>query len=90
VKTDPKYGADAQLSEKHLCPETATTSFQMRHSQGMTFSIALSTSPSSPSCVSALCIGLVPHWDDLDFAEMLYGCLGHFQVASCGMQRAVV
>jgi hypothetical protein len=47
---------------RHLRPERVTTSFQMRHSQGMTFPIALSTSPSSPSCVSAPHIGLVPHW----------------------------
>jgi hypothetical protein len=65
VKTNAKGGADAQLGEKqwmwrHLHPERATTSFQMRHSQGMTFPIALSTSPSSPSYVSALRIGLVP------------------------------
>jgi hypothetical protein len=46
-------------------PERATTSLQVRHSQWMTFPIALSTSPSSPSCVSAPRIGLVPlvpHW----------------------------
>jgi hypothetical protein len=58
VKTYAKGGADAQLGEKqwmwrHLRSERASTSFQMRHSQGMTFPIALSTSPSSPSCVSA-------------------------------------
>jgi hypothetical protein len=49
----------------HLHPERAMMLFQMRHSQGMTFPIALSTSPSSPSCVSAPRIGLippVPHW----------------------------
>jgi hypothetical protein len=44
----------------HLHPKRATTSFQMRHSQGTTFPIALSTSPSSLSCVSAPRIGLVP------------------------------
>jgi hypothetical protein len=43
----------------------ATTSFQMHHSQGTTFPIALSKRWKSLSCVSALCIGLVPpvpHW----------------------------
>jgi hypothetical protein len=65
MKTNAKGGADAQLGEKqcmwrHLRHERATTSFQMRRSQGMTFPIALSTSPSSPSCVSAPRIGLVP------------------------------
>jgi hypothetical protein len=62
VKTNAKGGADTQLDEKHECDvtESATTSFQMRHSQGMTFPIALSTSPSSPSCVSAPRVGLVP------------------------------
>jgi hypothetical protein len=54
VKTNAKGGADAQLGEKqwmwrHLRPERATTSFQMCHSQCMTFPIALLTSPSSPS-----------------------------------------
>jgi hypothetical protein len=39
VKTNAIGGADAQLGEKqwmwrHLHPEIATTSFQMRHSQG--------------------------------------------------------
>jgi hypothetical protein len=58
VKTNAKRGADAQLGEKqwmwrHLRPERATTSFQMRHSQGVTLPIALLTSPSSQSCVSA-------------------------------------
>jgi hypothetical protein len=41
VNTSAKGGADAQLGEKqlmwrHLLPERASTSFQMRHSQGMT------------------------------------------------------
>jgi hypothetical protein len=63
VITNAKGGADKQLGEKqwmwcYLRPERATTSFQMRHSQGMTFPIALSTS--SPSCVSVPRIGLVP------------------------------
>jgi hypothetical protein len=67
VKTNAKGGTDAQLCEnqwmwRHLRPERATTSFQMRHSQGVTFPIALSTSLSSPSCVSAPRIGLVPHY----------------------------
>jgi hypothetical protein len=38
-------------------PERATTSFQMRHSQGMMFPIALSTSSLLLSCVSAPRIG---------------------------------
>jgi hypothetical protein len=42
-ENNAKGGADAQLGEKqwmwrHLRPERATTSFQMRHSQGMTAS----------------------------------------------------
>jgi hypothetical protein len=55
---------DIVLEAIFLRPERATTSFQMRRSQGMTFAIALSMSTSSPTCVSAPCIGLVspvPH-----------------------------
>jgi hypothetical protein len=68
-KLNTNGGADALLGEKqwmwrHLHPERATTSFQMRPSQSMMFPIALSTLPSSLCCVSAPCIGLVspvPH-----------------------------
>jgi hypothetical protein len=76
VKTNAKGGADAQPSEKqgmwrHLRPERATTSFQMHHSQGMTFPIALSTSPPSPSCVSPPRIGLVPPVPHSSFGDFL-------------------
>jgi hypothetical protein len=47
----------------------------MRNSQGMTFPIALSTSPSSPSCVSAPRIGLVPPVPHNELKEMGLGGL---------------
>jgi hypothetical protein len=81
VKTNAKGGADAQLGEKQWMWLTSWKSHDVvPNSQGMTqsatesanetwvgmtFPIALSTSPSSPSCVSTPRIGLVPpvpHW----------------------------